>query len=106
MHLDNNYIRRNAYVSSHSRHRRRQRRMRMIVGFLILLILAAAIEAFGEDGLYSEDPSYEAFKFQKFLTYYVLYSKETLNVTVPQNATVIINGNSQQISAGTHTFRR
>ena len=36
----------------------------------------------------------------------VEWNKETLNVTVPQNATVIINGNSQQISAGTHTFRR
>ena len=45
------------------------------------IIMAAAIEAFGEDGLYSDEPSYEAFKFQKFLTYYVLYSKETLNVT-------------------------
>ncbi|MBQ8407737.1 MAG: hypothetical protein IJY39_02600 [Clostridia bacterium] len=45
------------------------------------IIMSAAIEAFGEDGLYSDEPSLEAFKFQKFLTYYVLYSKETLDVT-------------------------
>ena len=44
------------------------------------IIMAAALEAFGED-LYSEDPSIEVFKFQKFLTYYVLYSKETLEVS-------------------------
>ena len=45
------------------------------------IIMAAAIEAFGEDGLFSDDPTDEAFKFQKFLTYYVLYSKETLTMT-------------------------
>lgn len=45
------------------------------------IIMTAAIEAFGEEGLYSDDPSIEAFKFQKFLTYYVLYSKDTLDVT-------------------------
>ena len=39
------------------------------------IILAAALEAFGDD-LYSDDPSQEVFKFQKFLTYYVLYAKE------------------------------
>ena len=38
------------------------------------IILAAALEAFGDD-LYSSNPSKEVFKFQKFLTYYVLYAK-------------------------------
>lgn len=45
MHLDNNYIRRNAYMSSHSRHRRRQRRIQIIAVFLILILLAAVITA-------------------------------------------------------------
>ena len=36
----------------------------------------------------------------------VSWDKETLNVTVPKNATVIINGKPQEIGAGTHTFRR
>jgi len=43
------------------------------------IIMGAALEAFGED-LYSDDPTPEVFKFQKFLTYYVLYSKETLDI--------------------------
>ena len=43
------------------------------------IIMGAALEAFGED-LYSDDPTPEVFKFQKFLTYYVLYSKEKLDI--------------------------
>ena len=36
----------------------------------------------------------------------VSWDKQELTVTVPQNATVIIDGNSFDIEAGTHTFRR
>jgi len=44
------------------------------------LILAAAYEAFGDE-LYSDDPSDEVFRVQKIFTYFVLYSKDTLNTT-------------------------
>lgn len=42
MTLDNNYIRRNVYVSRRSKQHRRQRRVRIILGILILLLLLAA----------------------------------------------------------------
>ena len=45
MTLDNNYIRRNAYVSRRSKQRRRQRRVRIIVGISLLLIILAAMVA-------------------------------------------------------------
>lgn len=45
MALDNNYIRRNAYVSSRSRQRKRQRRVRIILGILVLFAVLAAIIA-------------------------------------------------------------
>jgi len=45
MALDNNYIRRNAYVSSRSRQRKRRQRVRIFIGILIVFAVLAAIIA-------------------------------------------------------------
>ncbi len=44
------------------------------------MIMGPLLEAFGDD-LYSEDPTNEVFQIQKFLTYYIMYSKEVLDVS-------------------------
>ena len=46
----------------------------------VKMILEPALEAFGDE-LYSDEPSEEVFKFQKFLTYFILYSKESFDWT-------------------------
>lgn len=43
MSLDDNYIRRSAYVSRRRKYRRRQRAVRITIGFIILLLLAAVL---------------------------------------------------------------
>ena len=48
------------------------------------MIMEPALEAFGDE-LYSEDSTNEeVFKFQKFLTYFVLYSKESFDWTAEE----------------------
>ena len=50
------------------------------------MIFEPALEAFGDE-LYSEDSTNEeVFKFQKFLTYFVLYSKESFDWTREERA--------------------
>ncbi len=44
------------------------------------MIMEPLLEAFGED-LYSDDPTDEIFQIQKILTYYLLYSKEPVQMT-------------------------